>query len=182
MNASLKEMRYLPQDMSSSKPPPLIDELERVYAENMARLREIGGRSRRQEAADVVHDAFAKTLDAGRRQIIRDPLHFVFKVTRNTVLSRWRDGVRRMVRPFYENEEFTDSAVSAEQTVLASERLQRALAIIDAMPVRRREAFLLHRMDELSYAQIARRMGVSIKAVEKHISAAMAQLHRDIDA
>ena len=51
---------------------------------------------------------------------------------------------------------------------------------IEAMPDRRREAFLLHRIDGLSYSQIARRMGVGIKAVEKHISSAMLQLVRDM--
>lgn len=46
------------------------------------------------------------------------------------------------------------------------------------MPSRRREAFLLHRVDGLTYLEIARAMGVSIKAVEKHISAAMLELIR----
>ncbi len=167
--------------MSSNKQHRLADELEKVYTDNATRLREIGGRSQPQDAADVVHDAFAKTLDAGRRQTIRDPLHFVFKVTRNTVLSRLRDGVRRMMHPFHE-EEHTEPTVSVEHSVLASERLRRAMAIIEGMPARRQEAFLLHRIEELSYAQIARRMKISIKAVEKHMSMALAQLHREIDA
>jgi RNA polymerase sigma factor (sigma-70 family) len=167
--------------MPSNKPYRLADELEKVYTANATRLREIGGRSQPQDAADVVHDAFAKTLDAGRRQTIRDPLHFVFKVTRNTVLSRLRDSVRRMVRPFHE-EEHAEPTVSLEHSALASERLSRAMLIIEGMPTRRREAFLLHRIEELSYAQIARRMKISIKAVEKHMSMALAQLHREIDA
>lgn len=167
--------------MPLNKQHRLAEELEKVYTDNAARLREIGGRSQPQDAADIVHDAFAKTLDAGRRQTIRDPLHFVFKVTRNTALSRLRDGVRRMLRPFRE-EEHTEPVVSAEHSVLASERLRRAMTIIDGMPARRREAFLLHRIEELSYAQIARHMKISIKAVEKHVSLALAQLHKEIDA
>ncbi len=166
--------------MSADKDQGLADELGKVYNLNFARLHQIGGRSPGNEAADIVHDAFAKTLDAGRRRKIRDPLRFVFKVTRNTTLRRLRDGFRRVMRPF--EEEYGGTAVNTEQVVLASERLWRAVGIIENMPARRREAFLLHRLEELNYAQIAERMGVSCKAVEKHISAALAQLRREIDA
>jgi len=50
------------------------------------------------------------------------------------------------------------------------------MAAIDAMPPKRREVFLLHRVDDLTYAQIARRLDVSIKTVEKHFALAMRQL------
>ena len=50
------------------------------------------------------------------------------------------------------------------------------MASIEAMPPRRREVFLLHRVEELTYAQIARRLNVTIKAVEKHMHLAMRQL------
>jgi RNA polymerase sigma factor (sigma-70 family) len=167
--------------VSSGGPPELGEQLEKVYLDNAARLREIGGRANRQDAADVVQEAFAKTLDAGRRQTIRDPVRFVFKVTRNVVLNRLREGVRSFVRPLHEDEEPEDTRAGIEQAALSSERLQRALGIINRMPARRREAFLQHRIEELSYAEVAQRMGVTVKAVEKHISAAMAQLYREMD-
>jgi RNA polymerase sigma-70 factor (ECF subfamily) len=50
------------------------------------------------------------------------------------------------------------------------------------MPGRRREAFLLHRIEGLSYVDIARRMGVSVKSVEKHLSAAMLELVRKMQS
>jgi RNA polymerase sigma-70 factor (ECF subfamily) len=168
--------------MSTDEQPKLVDQLEKVYVDNATRLREIGGKEHRQDAADVVHEAFVKTLDAGSKQTIRDPVRFVFKVTRNVVLNRLRERIRRVVRPFHEDEELADVSPGTEQAALASERLQRAMEIINRMPERRREAFLQHRIDELSYPEIARRMGISIKAVEKHISAAMVQLHEEIDS
>ena len=166
---------------SDDKESQLADELGKIYTDNAPRLRAIGGRSQAQDAADVVQDAFVKTLDAGRHRSILDPLHFVFKVTRNTMLSRVRAGERRAAHPFRE-EEHAGLAADTEQVVLASERLRLAIEIIERMPSRRREAFLLHRVDELRYEQIAKHMGVSLKAIEKHISAALAQLHREMES
>jgi RNA polymerase sigma-70 factor (ECF subfamily) len=54
--------------------------------------------------------------------------------------------------------------------------------VIERMPPRRREAFLLCRIEELTYAQAGRRMGVTVHAIEKHMSAAMAQLHAELSA
>jgi RNA polymerase sigma factor (sigma-70 family) len=163
------------------KPPPLSEELGKIYEAKAPQLREIGGQSKGQDAADVVHDAFAKTLEAGRRHSIRDPLHFVFKVTRNTMLSRLRYRVRHSEHTFHE-EVHAEQTADTERVVMASERLHRAMQIIENMPARRREAFLLHRLEEMRYEQIAKHMGVSLKAVEKHISAALAQLHREMEA
>jgi len=55
------------------------------------------------------------------------------------------------------------------------------MAVIDEMPPRRRDVFLLHRIDELTYPQIARKLGISIKAVEKHIHLALKQLAENDD-
>jgi RNA polymerase sigma-70 factor (ECF subfamily) len=168
--------------MMSAREPTLSDELERLYLEDGRRLRAVGGRAGAQDAEDMVHEAVARTLEAGERQAIQNPLGFVLTATRNLVLSQFRRRARGVIRGFGDEEDFADTAPGAEQSLLARERLARVLAVIHAMPPRRREAFMLHRIEELSYAQIARRMRVSIKAVEKHMSLAMAQLHREIEA
>jgi RNA polymerase sigma-70 factor (ECF subfamily) len=47
---------------------------------------------------------------------------------------------------------------------------------LDAVSRRTRDVFFMQRLDGLSYAQIAQRLGVSISAVEKHIATALAIL------
>ena len=61
------------------------------------------------------------------------------------------------------------------------ESLAGVLAAIEKLPPRCREAFVLHRFENLSYPLIAHRMGISISAVEKHIAEAMARLSRARD-
>ncbi|MFT3722210.1 MAG: sigma-70 region 4 domain-containing protein [Hyphomonadaceae bacterium] len=59
-------------------------------------------------------------------------------------------------------------------------RLQRAMAALDAMPLRRRQAFLMHRVEGRTYVEIARRLGMNIRSVEEHVMLAIRDLAREI--
>ena len=45
--------------------------------------------------------------------------------------------------------------------------------LVDSLPPRQREAFMLSRDEWLTYKEIALRMNISVKAVEKNISLAL---------
>ena len=69
-----------------------------------------------------------------------------------------------------------DVAASSAQGVNA------LLATIDALPLRCREAFILHKFDGLPHAEVAEQMGISRKMVEQHIKLAMDACRRCKDA
>jgi RNA polymerase sigma-70 factor (ECF subfamily) len=48
--------------------------------------------------------------------------------------------------------------------------------VLERLPDRIRAAFLLHRFEELSYSEIAKRLGVSVSSIEKYISQALKEL------
>jgi RNA polymerase sigma-70 factor (ECF subfamily) len=58
---------------------------------------------------------------------------------------------------------------------------QRLQAAITAMPDTQREAFLMNRIDQLSYAEIAERLGISVKAVEKRMHLALLFLKEKVE-
>ena len=57
-------------------------------------------------------------------------------------------------------------------------RLEEAVA---AMPRKQREIFLAHRLDELSYAEISDRTGLSIRQVERQMARAIFKLCKQMD-
>jgi RNA polymerase sigma-70 factor (ECF subfamily) len=53
---------------------------------------------------------------------------------------------------------------------MAREELRRLQAALDRMPARCREAVVLKKIEGLSMREIATRMGISFKTVDRHLS------------
>lgn len=60
------------------------------------------------------------------------------------------------------------------------DRLVRLEAAVRALPVLEREVFLAVRLDGLTYAEIARRTGLSPRAVERRFAEALTRLVREL--
>ena len=52
---------------------------------------------------------------------------------------------------------------------------------VRAIPQVQRQIFLAHRVDRLSYDEIARRMGLTTDEVERHMAKAIYKLHKQLD-
>lgn len=65
---------------------------------------------------------------------------------------------------------------SHDQRVATEQELALVRAAIMQLPVRSRQIYLLNRINGMSYTQIAKHCGISVKAVEKNIGRALALL------
>ena len=155
-------------------------ELARAFVERGTNLHAIASKAGRQDAEDVVQEAFLKVVEASRKEEVRIVENLLSRVVRCAAIDRIR---RRASRPEVLNADHLDSAdsgtVDPERALIARQCLTSVVATIQSMPDRRREVFLLHRVQELTYPQIAGRLGISLKAVEKHIHLALVQLAAD---
>ena len=57
---------------------------------------------------------------------------------------------------------------------------QRIRELVQKMPQRRREIFNMSRTEKLSNLEIARRLGLSVRTVEKHIELALSDLRKGL--
>ena len=76
----------------------------------------------------------------------------------------------------------TAGELHPERIMLDRERLAQFTAALDSLPPRMGEAFILHRFEEMTYREIARRMGVSVRTVEHFVSRAMRRIHASLEA
>ena len=138
------------------------------------------GARRSLDGEDVRQDAAVRVLRADEPTRIDDPVRYLLRIARNLFVDaeRARARERAQIDPAADLETRADLAADPERTLAGKERLEQALAVISDLPPRCRLAFRLHRFEGLSYVAIARQMGISPSAVEKHIAEAMLRLVR----
>jgi RNA polymerase sigma-70 factor (ECF subfamily) len=73
-----------------------------------------------------------------------------------------------------------DTASLPEQDAEACELIERIERSLAAANPRTREAFLLHRFDGMSYAEIGARFSISTRAVTKHIAKALLLIDNEL--
>jgi RNA polymerase sigma-70 factor (ECF subfamily) len=71
----------------------------------------------------------------------------------------------------------TASSDAAHDEAATAEQLARLEAALLTLPRFRREVFLVHRIDNLSYAEIADRTGVSARRIEREMARAIYGLY-----
>jgi RNA polymerase sigma-70 factor (ECF subfamily) len=69
---------------------------------------------------------------------------------------------------------------SHDEQLIRKQMMDRLWQIILALPERTQEIYVLNRVDGMSYQQVARHCGVSVSAVEKHMSRALLALRNGL--
>lgn len=129
------------------------------------------------DADDLSQDVFTLWLHRKAQSPIRENRAYLFKIANNLLIEYWRNNQRQTQMQDTQDddlEQVSDTRLDDPSDILEQQqRIQSLSDAIDALPPRRREAFLLYRFDGLSQSEIAERMEISISMVEKHIAAAL---------
>ncbi|MEN0105427.1 MAG: sigma-70 family RNA polymerase sigma factor [Pseudomonas sp.] len=128
-----------------------------------------------EHAADVAQDTYLRLSNLPAGEPIGEPRAFLFRVAGNLAIDRLRREKRLASLHVDEHAalDVCDPATGLEDALLASEQLSQLDAALDQLPSNARLALLLNRLDGLSHAQIAKRLGVSESMVGKYLVQAM---------
>lgn len=170
--------------MSSSSGRPALAEtlLGRTYrTERAGLLRFLRRKVGPDLAADMLHDVFIRVLGSGDAERLVNPAAFLRKVAGNLLIDRARSGARHPAAVTLE--EAGELAMPPDQTqaLEASNLLALYENAVAALPVRTREVFLMHRVDEMTYRQIHETLGISVATVEYHMMKALAAIARAVE-
>ncbi|UXB18353.1 RNA polymerase sigma factor [Stenotrophomonas maltophilia] len=166
--------------LPSPPPPalPLVSSLVRHYEQLVEYLRR---RFRSPGLArEVVHDVCVRLLERPAACDARLPIALLRRIAHDTAVDRCRaeDLRRHWVEARAELPDDACPRPGPEQQAQGQQALQRLGATIERMPCRRQQVFILHKIHELPQAEVARRMGIGQKAVERHLRLAMADCQR----
>lgn len=155
-----------------------------LYATEQDRLRRrlIGRGLSAQQAADAVQELFLRLLRAPRSDV-RDASAYLSRAADTIAIDHWRR--ERRARLLFEPElpdslAIPDPSPSAEARLVERDRVRDLEQQLAALPPRSREVLLLHKFEELSYAEIAQRLGISRNTVMVHLANAMRLLRQRV--
>ncbi len=129
-------------------------------------------RSGRSDVEDLRQDVYMRVCDAAMEQIPHPTKPFVLAVARNLLIDR----VRREHIVSIEAVENLDALNVAtddpgpDQNLMAREELRRLQLALEKLPRRLRAPVVMRKIEGLSRREIAQRLGVSEKTVEKQLT------------
>ncbi len=130
-------------------------------------------------AADLSHDTFMRLLLGAEASDLREARAWLLVVANRLLINRQRrarveEDALRQVAVLLARE---DRRGPAETAVARDLLAQVMLLLTEELAEKPRRAFLMARVDGLTYAQIAARLGVSESSVKQYLSRALAHCH-----
>jgi RNA polymerase sigma-70 factor (ECF subfamily) len=122
-------------------------------------------------ATDIAQEVFMKIWEKQLKEPPKELIGLLYKMARDLFISKYRRAQTE--------KEYTAMPVSKNESLTPDDELnynelkksyEKALK---EMPDNQREVFLMSRMEELKYKEIAERLDISIKAVEKRMKNAL---------
>ncbi|MFT4163562.1 RNA polymerase sigma factor [Shinella sp.] len=129
------------------------------------------------EPEDVLQDTFLRLQNVPAEAEIKNPRSYLFRVAKNQATDhiRARQAFERRFS-LGEDPDHADEKPSPEAVVDYRQRLGMLERAVLQLPPRQRQVFLMHKIDGLSHAEIARELGITKSAVEKLVMKALGHL------
>lgn len=125
---------------------------------------------------DLIQEVFVRLLALRDPAAVVDLERYLFVVASSVLsLQRRRQGPLEAV----DDRELASRLghdFTPERVLLGKDDLRVVLGVLDGLPSRTRQIFMLHRFEEMTYQRIAGALAISVSAVEKHMMTALKAL------
>lgn len=119
-------------------------------------------------AQDLVQDVFAKLWENRGRIDKRTVKAYLYTIAQNMTINQVK---RRQLHFRFLRSKPDDRDFDTPEKMAEMEQYGRKLEeVISSLPAGGREVFLMNRLEDLTYQEIADRLGLSVKAIEKRMS------------
>lgn len=131
----------------------------------------------RETAADLAQEAYVRLLVQRNESTINHPEAYLFRVGRNLAIDHQRSPFSRPnLIPL--DEELPCTLPRPDELAFLRQQCENLLDAIFSMPVSCRDVFLLRKIDGLDYDEIASRLAISEKTVQRRLVQSMLHCNR----
>lgn len=128
---------------------------------------------------DMVQEAFTRLVASRSAAARSNPGAYLHGILRHLLADR--------VRAWTKAKDFDPSVIAAEQEVLGpdaeaeiNQMRERYRMAVNGLPPRTKEVYLLHRVEDLGYKQIAQQLEISVRTVEWHVAEAIIRISKGV--
>jgi len=134
-----------------------------------------------EEAENIVQEVFLN-LWLNREKIEKGSSvkYYIFTIAYNSSISIIRKRIKesRFIEYLRTLQDINQEPVDMQ--IEYNELEEKLTMIIDSLPERQKEVYLLHRIEGLKYSQIAERLNISVNTIENHISRALKTIRQKL--
>lgn len=162
-------------------PAPAALGLEDIYQREAPRLlRFFYRRVPRDDVHDLLQESFLKLAhaEAVRDEPIEEPEAYLNRIATNLLRDRAKSAALKAMARSVPAEDARLTAPDQVATLEARDLINRTEAALKQLSPKTKDIFLAHRIDGLTYKEIAERLGMSERGVESCVSKAIAHLNR----
>ncbi len=128
------------------------------------------------DAEDLIQEAWIRLACYERDHEVQQPEAFLMRAALNLSIDAYRLQASHGEEVGVDDVVLIDLAPTADALLLDKERKERLSFWLGRLSPKTRDIFISHRLEGMSYREIAQRHGLSISAVEGHIAKATMQL------
>lgn len=124
------------------------------------------------EIDDVIHEMYAKLVQLPSVSQIDSPKRYAYRIAHSIIVDHLRrTKIVSMTTLTGEMQSgLATSEPSIEERLADRSMLQDVYSVLDGLPALCRQAFLLRRVDGLSQREVAQKLSISEKTVEKYMT------------
>lgn len=129
-------------------------------------------------ATDIAQDTFMRIWE---KQMVIDPKTvkgLLFKIAGDLFITQYRRD--QVAFNFFKTFQPNEKNLTPEDQINFQELKTAYEAALESMPEKQRTVFLMNRIDELKYKEIAEQLDLSVKAIEKRMSQALDHLKTNL--
>ena len=126
----------------------------------------------KEQASDLAQDVFLKVWEKQMNIDLNTALRLLYKMARDMFISQYRRETLEM--DYKASLDIDSSDFSPEDHLRYKELFSNYTVALAALSEKHRTVFMMSRMEGLKYHEIADRLQLSVKAVEKRMSIALA--------
>lgn len=130
---------------------------------------------------EIVQEVMMKIWVNRATIFINTSVHsYLYRSVRNGCLNLLKHLEVREEYKVWNESQGESTVLSQEDRMVASELEEKIREAIDRLPLERRKVFVMSRYDNLTYVEIAAKLGISVKTVENQMGKALKTLREEL--